>query len=107
MHHAVDTIITNLCSTIKAESERTPIPFRTYLGYVAETPARQLRTIFQLFYDMIHTLVGEGYDECPGDPESVNFVLFNCSRLFVNGSDHPFFADRIFANRFINTIRSL
>ena len=48
----------------------------------------------------------DGVDEYPDDPESINYVYYDCSSLFVEGTDHPFFADRLFANRFINHIAS-
>ena len=48
--------------------------------------------------------MGEGHDEYPDDPESINFIAYDCTRLFVEGTDNPFFADRIFANRLLNMI---
>jgi predicted P-loop ATPase len=51
--------------------------------------------------------VGEGVDEYPNDPESIQYVSYDCSRLFVEGSDHPFFADRLFANRLVNHVEAL
>jgi predicted Ser/Thr protein kinase len=56
---------------------------------------------------MIKTYIGEGVDEYPDDPESINFVKYDCKRLFVEGSDHPYFADRLFANRLINLVEAL
>jgi hypothetical protein len=51
--------------------------------------------------------VGEGVDEYPNDPESIQYVSYDCSRLFVEGADHPFFADRLFANRLVNHVEAL
>jgi predicted Ser/Thr protein kinase len=65
-----------------------------------------MRNIFQLFHDMVKSYVGRGVDEYPEDPESISFVCYDCSKLFIEGSDHPFFADRLFANRLINLVES-
>ena len=55
---------------------------------------------------MIHNYVGNGFDEYPEDPESVGFVCYDCAGLFEAGTDHPFFADRLFANRLIHHVAS-
>jgi predicted Ser/Thr protein kinase len=55
---------------------------------------------------MIKTYVGEGTDEYPDDPESIQYVYYDCSRLFVEGADHPFFADRLFANRLVSLVEA-
>lgn len=90
----------------KRERQRV-LDFEEYLALVRREPQKILRNIFQLFYDMVKTYVGEGIDEYPEDPESIGFVKYDCSRIFVNGADNPFFADRLFANRFIRQIESL
>lgn len=92
---------------IDQEEKRLVIPFKNYLELVKENPASLLRNIFQLFHDMVKTYVGEGKDECPGDPESIGFIQYDCSKLFVEGVDNPFFADRLFANRFIRLVEDL
>ena len=56
---------------------------------------------------MIKCYINEEEDEYPDDPESIHFVNYDCSKLFVEGSDHPFFADRLFANRFMAQVESL
>ena len=56
---------------------------------------------------MIHTYVGQGQNEYPDDPESIDYANYDCSQLFVDDSDHPFFADRLFANRLINLASSV
>ena len=87
--------------------QRTPIPFEEFLSVLAAKPQAVIRNVFQVFHDMIKAYVGEGIDEHPDDPESINFVYYDCSRLFIEGSDHPFFADRLFANRLINLVEAL
>jgi predicted Ser/Thr protein kinase len=66
-----------------------------------------IRNVFQVFHDMMKAYVGEGLDEYSDDPESIHYVHYDCSELFVEGSDHPFFADRLFANRLISLVEAL
>jgi len=86
--------------------QREPIPLRDYLSLISADPARYLRNVFQVFHDMVNTYVGRGVDEYPDDPESIGFMHYDCNPLFVENSDHPFFADRIFANRLMNLVES-
>lgn len=65
-----------------------------------------LRNIFQLFHDMIHSYIAEIKDEYPYDPESIGFLNYNLDKLFIEGTDKPFFADRLFANRLIKLATS-
>ena len=92
----------------KASKERqAPIPFDAFLEKVIQHPTHMIRNVFQFFYDMVNAYVGEGVDEYPDDPESIRYVNYDCSRLFVEGSDHPFFADRLFANRLLKQVESM
>ncbi|MEE8397568.1 MAG: serine protein kinase PrkA, partial [Desulfobacterales bacterium] len=103
----IDTAISNLYENIKEQRQGAPIPFEQFMVHTAAKPEVVFRDIFQIFHDMILSTVGEGYDEYPDDPESINYVYYDCSKLLVEGTDHPFFADRLFANRFINHVSSL
>jgi predicted Ser/Thr protein kinase len=87
--------------------KQTPIPFHEFVQMTARRPAALIRNVFQCFHDMIKAYVGEGVDEYPDDPETINFVNYDCNQLFVEGSDHPFFADRLFANRLIKQVESM
>ncbi len=90
------------------ERDQCPVmPFEEFLSVLIADPSRVIRNAFQVFHDMIKYYVGEGFDEYPDDPESIGFVYYDCSKLFVNGSDNPFFADRPFANRLINLVDSM
>ncbi|MBN2383918.1 serine protein kinase PrkA [bacterium] len=92
---------------IQAREEHSLITFEDFLQIMTEKPGRVIRSIFQVFHDMVRYYVGEGLQEYPDDPESINFVSYDCRDLFVEGADNPFFADRLFANRFINHIESM
>ncbi|MDJ0666495.1 MAG: serine protein kinase PrkA [Desulfobacterales bacterium] len=101
--HAMD----NLDRSIKERGQPPPMPFEAFLEILLAHPQGVMRNVFQVFHDMIKNYVAEGRDEYPDDPESIHFVAYDCTRLFVEGSDHPFFADRLFANRIINLAESM
>ncbi|MEJ2038923.1 MAG: serine protein kinase PrkA [Desulfosarcinaceae bacterium] len=87
--------------------QQTPITFEAFLNLMSQRPASVIRNVFQFFYDMVMAYVGQGVDEYPDDPESISYVDYDCNNLFVEGSDHPFFADRLFANRLIKQVGSM
>ncbi len=83
------------------------IPFEDFLQVVQDNPVDTIRNVFQVFYDLFKAYVEKGDDEYPNDPESIQYVNYDCSRLFVENADHPFFADRLFANRLVNHVEAL
>lgn len=91
----------------RTADQQGPIDFDEFLAMVAERPAYMIRNVFQFFHDMTKAYVGDGYDEYPDDPESIKFVNYDCNELFVKGADHPFFADRLFANRLMKQVESM
>ena len=97
----------SLRSDLENEEKRLIISYDEFLEITRQRPQQVLRSIFQLFHDMIKSYVGEGEEEYPKDPESIGFVKYDCSRIFVLGSNTPFFPDRLFANRFIRQAESL
>jgi predicted Ser/Thr protein kinase len=103
----INQAMQHLDRRISERDQYSPIPFEEFLKILTNKPSTVIRNVFQVFYDMIKTSVGEGTDEYPDDPESIHFVYYDCNNLFVEGSDHPFFADRLFANRLINHVEAL
>ncbi len=83
------------------------LDYKAFLSFMSSEPEKVLRNVFQLFHDMIKAYVCRGEDEYPEDPESINYVSYDCNQLLVEGSDYPFFADRLFANRLMNLVDSL
>lgn len=96
-----------LRADIERGDQKTLVSYEQFLELVRAEPKRVLRNIFQLFYDMVQSSVGEGEDETPNDPESIGYIKYDCSKLFTEGTDSPFFADRLFANRFVRQVRDL
>jgi predicted Ser/Thr protein kinase len=99
-------VLIKFSNDIREKERRQPLPFNDFLYMTASNPVFMLRDIFQLFYDMVHYYVPDVLDDNPDDPESIGFVGYDCSHLFVNGCDSPFFADRLFANRLMNLVDS-
>jgi predicted Ser/Thr protein kinase len=102
----VDTAFNFIFSSLKEESIE-PIPIKEFFEDLKQNPLPNIRNVFNTFYDMIKYYVGEGKDEYPDDPESINFIDYNFDRLFVDGSDTAFFADRLFANRLMKLAESM
>ena len=107
IENRVKQAIDNLNVRITECNIRPAIPFEEFLSEAAANPRTVLRNVFQIFHDLITTNVGSGTDEYPNDPESINYVNYDCSRLFENELDRPFFADRIFANRLIHMVEGM
>jgi len=97
----------NLNRAVGTMEQRLPIPFGDFLKELVTRPTVVMRNVFQVFHDMVKSYVGEGVDEYPDDPESIHYVYYDCTRLFVHDVDHPFFADRIFANRLVALVESM
>lgn len=104
---SLDKAMQHLNRELGEQDQRPIISFEEFLQMLAAEPARLIRNVFQVFHDLIEAYVDDGGDEYPDDPESIHYVNYDCSKLFVEGADHPFFADRLFANRLINHVEAL
>jgi len=94
---AIDNLHRNMVDT----DQSTLFSFENILELTRNNPTQVLRNVFQVFHDMVKNNIGEGVNEYPDDPESIGYVSYDCNQLFVKDSDHPFFADRLFANRLV------
>jgi predicted Ser/Thr protein kinase len=103
----IDKALKHLNRKITEREHGPAITFDDFLKILATRPASVVRNVFQTFHDMIRSYVGEGEDEYPDDPESINYVNYDCNRLFIENTDRPFFADRLFANRLINHVDAM
>lgn len=100
----ISKALNHINRTLSGWEQQEPISFEEYLRQVTLDPSRHIRNIFQFFHDMVDNYIPRGWDEYPEDPESINYLQYDCGRLFVEGTDHPFFADRLFANRLVNLV---
>ncbi|MBU0987947.1 MAG: serine protein kinase PrkA [Proteobacteria bacterium] len=97
----------NFDRNMRWQDQHATISFEDFLKILTAQPTTVIRNVFQVFHDMIKTYVGQGVNEYPDDPESIDFVHYDCNRLFVEGLDQPFFADRLFANRLVNLVEAM
>jgi len=104
---SIEKAMLNLNQNMSAQEQRASIPFDAFLNELVGNPKGVMRNIFQVFHDMIKAYVGEGIDEYPDDPESIRYAHYDCSKLFVEGTDNPFFADRLFSNRLVKLVEAL
>lgn len=102
VRNAVELLKTN----IESKEKRLILGYDEFLETTRNDPRRVLRSIFQQFHDFGRSYIGEGENEYPDDSESIGFVKYDCSKIFVCGSNKPYFADRLFANRFVRQIES-
>ncbi len=104
----IQKVVKQLCTDVgnKKKKDLVSLTFDEFLELASAEPERVFRNIFQLFHDAVRHYVKEEKDEHPG-PESIGFVPVNCDDLLVNGVDNPFFAGRLFANRFLKSVDSL
>lgn len=94
----------------QSESEwkrRPTLGFSEYLDELKNHPETHIRNVYQRYADLFHTYVTAEKDEYAGDPESISYLKYDSRRLFVENSDRPFFADRLFTNRLIRHVESL
>lgn len=103
----IDRAMVHLNRKISERETNHSISFDEFLENLATRPLLVVRNAFQAFHDMVREYVSVERDEYPNDPESIKYVKYDCSRLFVNGTDRPFFADRLFANRFIQHVDAM
>lgn len=103
----IEKALHHIKSDMNAVDHREPVSFKDFLDILLSNPHGVVRNVFQVLHDLFNTHVGKGTDEYPDDPESIQYVRYDCSDLFVKGSDHPFFADRLFANRLVNHVSAL
>ena len=103
----IDKALKRIDRSVDEWEQRAPIPYDEFLKGFIEKPKMVVRNIFHLFHDMIKSYLKEGTDEYPDDPESIHYAYYDCRELFIEGTDHPFFADRLFANRLVDLVEAL
>jgi len=87
---------------LRESQRRTPMTFHDFLHLASINPVFMFRDINQLFHDMLHHYVPHGTDEFPVSDDSIGFLHYDSSGLFIDGCDDPFFADRLFMNRLMS-----
>ncbi|MCG8687202.1 MAG: serine protein kinase PrkA [Desulfobacterales bacterium] len=84
-----------------------PVSFQEFLNLLKDNPSRILRNIFQSFHDMIKSYVDEIDPSVVQDIDQMAMTKYDCTRLFVEDSNNPYFPDMLFANRFMKQMEYL
>ncbi len=96
----------NISKDIQNKEKQDILSFNDFLYTVSNKPELFFRNIFQMFYDMVNYYIDDGHEEYLDTGDNVGFVEYDCSKLFQENCSDPFFADRLFANRFMNLVES-
>lgn len=99
-------ILERIGKEMQQSEKSNTILYDEFLFIASQKPAMIFRDIFQLFHDMVNHHIPEGFDEYPLTRDSAGFLNYDTNGLFVEHLDEPFFADRIFANRFMALAKS-
>jgi predicted Ser/Thr protein kinase len=105
--NSIDQTLDLLDKNISDYQRLAPVPFEEFLNILNAKPSQVLRNIFQTFHDMIKYYVDESEDTIAGDIDKLTFTNYDCSRLFVEDSENPYFTDMLFANRFMKQMEYL
>ena len=60
-------------------NRQTELQFSEFLCEVAERPERNIRSVTQVYADMVRYFVRDGLDEYRNDPESINYQIGRAS----------------------------
>lgn len=105
--HDVTRALTKLKDQNQDWKKEPLLSFAEFLQEATSQPSRIIRSIYQLYADMIDNYVCEEIDDYLDDLESMQYVAYDCVQLLAEGVERPFFADRLFANRLVRHVDSL
>ncbi len=91
-----------LTDDLRRKDRRVPISFAEFICRATDNPELMFRDVFQLFHDMLHHYTSEGFEDYGLSEESVGFLNYDSTDLFISDCDDPFFADRLFTNRLMD-----
>ena len=97
----------NLSDSLKDAERRLPMSFNGFLNLASRKPMHVFRNVFQLFYDMVHHYIPEIDEYTLKKDQPIGFVNYNSNLLFEADCNDPFFADRLFTNRFMKLINNV
>jgi len=96
----------DLSNDLRAKEPRVTVLFNDFLYMATQRPEHVFRNIFQLLHDMVIHYVPEGKMELFDSGDNAGFITYDCSKLFIEGCNEPFFADKLFAYRFVELAKS-
>lgn len=104
---SVDQTIELLNHNIIDYQRLKPVTFEKFLIFLKDNPSRVLRNVFQAFHDMIKSYVVESEKSISENLDQFSFTNYDCTRLFVEDSENPYFTDMLFGNRFMKEMERL
>lgn len=84
---------------------KIPFSFDDFLFQIKRNPKLILRDVFQLFHDAIHFYVEENNSTKSNYFEGIS--EYNTDELLINDCESPFYADRFFAQRFMQIVENV
>ncbi len=84
------------------DKNKIPFSFHDFIFELSRHPQIILRDSFQLFNDMVNHYVKKEKQN-----QKLGFREFNTAGLFIRNSDNPFFADYMFASRFMELNKTM
>ncbi len=93
-----------LSNEVFKKEKRHSLSFNELLYEINKNPEYIFRDIFQIIYDLVHHFIPKGIDEYPNTGNSIGYIHYDSSNLLENDCEYPFFADRLFVNRFMKLI---
>ena len=98
---SLDNLMQNFHDKLRDQS-KVPYSFHDIIFEISRNPKRALRDSFQIFADMV-----EHYVKKEKQGQKLGFREYNTAGLFIRNSDSPFFADYMFASRFMSIIKTM
>ena len=105
-NNETDNPLENLGKQLLEKEQLKPIAFDEFMKLSKESPLSVFRDIFQIFHDMVHFFVEEKKESKRNLFLEPYFKNYNFEKLLQEGCSSPFFADRLFANRFMALVNS-
>ena len=93
--------------SLRKKDKHSIYTFEEFFNKISDNPEASLRNCFQLLSDMIHYYVKTPINNNSSNSISSQYLKYDCSKLFIENTENPFFADRLFANKLINVVDSL
>ena len=98
----LENLLKNLHDDL-TDYSKVPFSFNDFIFQLNRRPNVILRDVFQLFADAIKHYV----KPLVVNSSSMKLAKYNMNRLFVDNCEMPFFADMLFANRFMEMAETM
>ncbi len=100
----LEKAFSNLNKQLVEKERLLPFSFDDFLKLSMENPYLIFRDIFQVFYDMVHYYVQGKETQNKNAISDGKYIDYDFTKLLIDDCDNPFFADKLFADRFMNLV---